>query len=294
MSSALWMFHRVLPDAPQAFGLPSCYRLRGTAITPAEWERFLDSIPAPGSLGDDEPGIVLTFDDGYREWVDFVAPSLRRRGFTATFFACRAFSAEADKAHPVDRLYWLLDHAVRPELRAVVQGDGITLRVDTLEGKRAAISGPLKERIVVGPSEEIEAVLGQVAASLACELPDDLPALLYPAEAEWHALAYEFDVGAHGLTHRRSTSLSDDELRAELDGSLRWVRALGGIDWWCHPDGDNDARVRRLVCQAGFTDALGVEGGGGPFDRPRRFATPAAISAHTRPAGIRRAHVAHG
>ncbi len=295
MTSNVWMFHRVLPDEPQAFGLPSCYRLRGTAVTPAEWESFLDSLDATAPLSCASVGAeetVLTFDDGYREWIDLVGPSLRRRGFTATFFACRAFCAEARVAHGVDQLYWLLDHAQRPELRAVVDGEAIAVRVDTREGKRAAIAGVVKERVVTGEPTEVAELLGQVAQSLNCEVPADLPARLYPTEAEWRGLAHEFAVGAHGLTHRRSSLLSDEELREELDGARHWVLGFGGVDWWCHPDGDSDRRVQRLVRDAGYEDALGVESGRGPFDRPRRFATPAAITAPRQAAGARRVHVA--
>jgi hypothetical protein len=279
------MFHRVIPDECRAFGLPSCYRLRGSAITPAEWEAFLDTVGETCSIRDSSGrGVTLTFDDGYREWVDLVAPSLRDRGLTATFFGCRAFCADAPQAHAVDRLYWLLDHAEWAELLVVVGGERLSLRVDRLEGKRAAIQGPLKERIVVGRPAEVDALLDQVALSLRCALPGDLPSRLYPTEAEWRALAAEFELGAHGLSHRRSTALSDDELRSELEGSRRWILGLGGVDWWCHPDGDNDARVRAAVQRAGFVDAAGVDTGSGPFDRPRRFATPAEV--RTRAAGV--------
>jgi hypothetical protein len=41
------MLHRVLDGAPMSFGLPDCYRMRGTALTVAELERMLDRAGHP-------------------------------------------------------------------------------------------------------------------------------------------------------------------------------------------------------------------------------------------------------
>ena len=44
------MLHRVLPAAPAAFGLPDCYRMRGTALTASELARVLDEARMPDVL----------------------------------------------------------------------------------------------------------------------------------------------------------------------------------------------------------------------------------------------------
>lgn len=290
MMGSIWMFHRILPDTPVAFGLPNSYRLRGTAITPEEWERFLAKLDAPASLRGTVRGTipdsapVLTFDDGYREWIDVVAPSLRQRGWTATFFACRAFRAEADRAQPIDEFYWLLDNAAAPQLDIRLPGGRqYAAQIDTLEGKREAIFGDLKLLLYSASPDAAQELLNLVAESVGLERPRGLPGLLYPTEAEWRQLAAEFDVGAHGLSHRRGTDLSDSDLRAELAGSLLWVRSIGGLTLWSHPDGAQDARVARLVADAGFEAAVGVGLEGGQWNWPRRFGTPEAIGAESRP-----------
>jgi peptidoglycan/xylan/chitin deacetylase (PgdA/CDA1 family) len=81
------MLHRVLDGAPMSFGVPDCYRMRGTALTVAELERVLDEagpiVPLEAveralNAGETLPaGYVLTFDDGYREHLDVVTPLLR-------------------------------------------------------------------------------------------------------------------------------------------------------------------------------------------------------------------------
>ena len=107
------MLHRVMPGRPVAFGRPSCYRMRGTALTPEEFDRLLDAGPFH-SLDDvvealsrgerPPPGRVLTFDDGYREWIELVALRLAERRARATFFVCPAFLQEA-----ADEVGWPVD-----------------------------------------------------------------------------------------------------------------------------------------------------------------------------------------
>ena len=114
------MLHRVLEDRPTSFGLPSCYRLRGTSLTPAEWYRVVEHSQPIVPLADVEralatrgplpTGSVLTFDDGYREHVDLVAPMLRDLGLSATFYVASGLHGEGRKVAAVDAWYLSLIH----------------------------------------------------------------------------------------------------------------------------------------------------------------------------------------
>ena len=74
-------------------------------------------------------------------------------------------------------------------------------------------------------------------------------------------------VGAHTLTHPILIQLSDQDLETEiLDSRWRLEAELGRpIDIFCYPNGDNDARARKLVREhfrAAVTTVPGILGAG--------------------------------
>jgi peptidoglycan/xylan/chitin deacetylase (PgdA/CDA1 family) len=266
------MLHRVCEDEPTAFGLPSCYRLRGTAITPAEFVDLLNEVDDVVDLaevvedlrqGKREPrGTVLTFDDGYREWIDRVAPELDARGLPATFFASHAHRAEAEHSHAIDTFYWLLDNARREHLE-VELGGGMGLRgtLQSVEGKRALVGSRFKQSLYGRTWEEAEEDLRTVARACGLDLPGGLAARLHPATSEWVHLAgsTRFRLGAHGLSHRSLPELGQRDLVQEIRGSLDWVMDLGGDPLFSYPDGWFNASVAREVDEAGCAGAVAID-----------------------------------
>ncbi|WP_224370302.1 polysaccharide deacetylase family protein [Hyalangium versicolor] len=287
------MLHRVLPNQPTAFGRPSCYRLRGTSLTPAEFERLLDSEPVR-SLEDvveavmegapPPPGQVLTFDDGYCEWIHHVVPALEARRVFATFLVCPAFVQErAAQPHPVDLFYWLLDHARRPRFELRLSDGTLTHgSLETDAGKLALITGDLKRRIAHGPPGEQREFLRLLAHALDVEPPADLVRTLYPTEAELRALAsVGHRLGAHGTSHRHLTKMEAREAASEISASLSWIARLSDARPapFAYPDGDFDSATEQQVQAAGATCALtcipGTVTREAPLFRlPREFITP--------------------
>jgi peptidoglycan/xylan/chitin deacetylase (PgdA/CDA1 family) len=98
---ALVPFYHVVTDKPPPYLVPAPYRFPDVG----EFEKKLDYLLGhfvPLSLAElqctlregQRPaklGFHLTFDDGYREVFDVVAPILLRKGIPATFFVCSAF-----------------------------------------------------------------------------------------------------------------------------------------------------------------------------------------------------------
>lgn len=274
-----------------AFGRPSCYRLRGTALTPEEFERLLDAGPFRAldevveALARKErppPGLVLTFDDGYREWTEHVAPRLAGHRASATFFVCPAFLQEAAEAHPVDVFYWLLDHARCPRFELRLP-DGTVSKgsLETDEGKSALIAGSLKQLVVGGPRGEVREVLARLAEALLLEVPGELPRTLYPSERELESLvAAGHRLGGHGMRHRHLTKMDAEEASTELSASLAWVARLSGgrAVPFAYPDGAFDLATAHRVERAGASCALTCVPGpvtreSSLFQLPREFVT---------------------
>ena len=292
-SATILMFHRVMPDEPCAFGLPGCYRLRGTAMTEREFRRTLDEAGSviPLSALEDAIaerrslpcGTVLTFDDGYREHLDVVTPLLTARGMTGTFYVATGLHGAQRRVGVVDAWYWLLDHAERPTAALrLPDGSMFDGRVDTIEGKRAWVVGPAKAALLAAAGPDQAAMLVGLAESLGCSPPEDLAARLYMRPHEWASLvAAGMRVGAHSVTHPRLTQLDDLALADEIGRSAEALRRVGQGVAFAYPDGAYNERIIEALRRAGVSSAVTCEDGSvlGTSDRlrlPRRFSTPSA------------------
>lgn len=253
------MLHRVIPKAPAAFGLPDCYRIRGTALTVDELGRVLDEagtilplevVERALTAGEPPPpGTVLTFDDGYREHLDVVAPQLRERGATATFYVATGLHGDGSALAPVDAWYWLLDHAERAEAAVPLPGGGAYRgRVDSLEGKTAWVTGPPKSAMLAADPAERGRMLEALAESVGVGIPPDLARKLYLTREDWRSLAaLGMRVGAHSVSHPRLTQVDDAELDREVGESVSAIAAICSPVAFAYPDGAFDERVLASV-----------------------------------------------
>lgn len=272
-ATRILMFHRVIPDAPVAFGLPDCYRIRGTALTVAELGRVLDAAGPVVALEEVEraltagesplPGSVLTFDDGYREHLDVVAPLLRERGLTATFYVATGLHGDGQALAPVDAWYWLLDHAERSEAAVPMPGGGVFRgRVDSLEGKTTWVAGPPKAAMLAASVAERGLMVEVLADSVGVSLPALVARALYLTRGDWRSLAaLGMRVGAHGVRHARLTQVDDAELVREVGESVADIGEFCAPVTFAYPDGACDDRVVDVLRAAGVSSAVTCEGG---------------------------------
>jgi peptidoglycan/xylan/chitin deacetylase (PgdA/CDA1 family) len=294
-TTQILMLHRVLADTPAAFGLPGCYRMRGTALTPDEFRQVLDkvgpivtlaAVEQALTLGEEPPtGSVLTFDDGYREHLDLVAPMLADRCHAATFYVATGLHGEGTEVAVVDAWYWLLDHAEEPFARVPMpDGGAFHGRVDTFEGKLAWVAGEPKAALLASTSEQQEAMLAALSDSVGCALPVGLAAAQYLRRDEWSALvSFGMRIGAHSVRHPRLTQVDDATLRNEVATSVASLGVFGPVAF-AYPDGAYDERVEAVVRKAGVSSAVtcdpGVVTRGVNLQRlPRRFVLPGSRSA---------------
>jgi len=76
--------------------------------------------------------------------------------------------------------------------------------------------------------------------------------------AELRELAEQgFEIGSHSMNHPRLTRLTDAELRTEIFDSKKALEDLLGrpVLSFSYPYGEQDARVRQVVAEAGYTYA---------------------------------------
>ncbi len=284
---AILMFHRVRPNSDGAFA-PNA----GLEITPEFLDALLAHLSAQGyeilsldaaldivraGTAPTRPFVVLTFDDGYCDLVEYALPALERYRAPFTAYVTSGF---ADRTA---RLWWLeLEEAVRRLSRIDVVVDGRRFARDcaTPEEKREAHADLYWALRGGGETQLLD-----VVATLAREAGVDSRTLAGEACLGWSEIAalsrHELaTIGAHSQTHRRLAKLSDADARRELVESRERIgRDIGfASTHFCYPVGDpSSASVREftLAAELGFASAVTTRPGMlFPEHRDRLLALP--------------------
>ncbi|GEO99597.1 polysaccharide deacetylase family protein [Methylobacterium haplocladii] len=263
-------FHHVRPEAPAAYAPNGLL-----AITPEFLDRTLTLLKARGFdlIGLDAvperlngpspkaPFAVLTFDDGYRDNVDFALPVLTRHRAPWTLFVT------SDFADGCGRLWWIeLERAVaRLDRVRVTDGETRRLVLDfparSPEEKSAAFEAVYRQ-LRSGP----EARLLSVIAGLCTEAgfaPGEVAAELCLSWDELRVLAADpaVTIGAHTLSHPMLAKHGADIARREMAESRARIAAELGreIRHLSYPVGDPTSAGRRefaISAELGFATAV--------------------------------------
>jgi peptidoglycan/xylan/chitin deacetylase (PgdA/CDA1 family) len=237
-----------------------------------------------------EPTALLTFDDGFRDHVEYVLPALRRRGLTGAFYV---------PSKPVLEHVLLDVHRIQFILASVAESD-VPRLLDTClphadtwvpEERMRAIRAEAKasrydaEDVIVFKRLLQRELPRDVRAELAAELfhewvSDDESAFarqLYLDESDLRQMTDAgMHIGSHAHSHEWLQSLSatdqEDELRRSLD---LLARHASSEEWTlAYPYGDFDDRTiavaEHLGCAAAFTTIVGSA----PNDPTQRLRLP--------------------
>jgi peptidoglycan/xylan/chitin deacetylase (PgdA/CDA1 family) len=266
-AGVILMFHHVRPWRSRAFA-PN----RLLEITPAFLERTLQVVCAMGfdliALDDlperlhrragRRPFAVLTFDDGYRDNVEYALPILKRHGAPWTLFVT------ADYAEGRGRLWWLeLAEAIARlnRISLSIDDERIDLTCRTPQEKQAAFDA-LYWRLRAHPEERLRSAV----ATLAGQAGIDAAGLVRSLCLDWNALRTlsrepGVMIGAHTLSHPMLAKHDRETAWREITASRDAIAAnLGLVP--CHfayPVGDPTSagtREFRLAAEAGFNTAV--------------------------------------
>jgi glycosyltransferase involved in cell wall biosynthesis/peptidoglycan/xylan/chitin deacetylase (PgdA/CDA1 family) len=217
--------------------------------------------------------VALTFDDGYVEWIDNVAPALQRRNMPATFFvttgqfeggvlwherilaAVRALPARGAQLHGALRQYTDLD----------------------LPGCRERLVEQLQERLKYAPLHERLEAIEQLERQ-ACR-PLILPRG-FDASSVRTLHSKGFEIGAHTVHHPILNECTAQQARAEIADCKAELEAIigGAVHSFAYPNGRPGRDFSRehvdMVKAAGYQTAVTTSRGVAraatdPFQLPR-------------------------
>jgi peptidoglycan/xylan/chitin deacetylase (PgdA/CDA1 family) len=268
---AIFTLHHVRPKQRRTFD-PNAHleitpEFLDTAITVLKRDGYrfvaLDALPAHLASDDPQPVAVFTLDDGYRNNLDHAAPIFSRHGVPFTVFVAGGF---IDRTHT---LWWetLADLLERQSSLTFDVGTGEeTLALGSLQQKQtafdrfAAFLHSIDEATAIDRLNRTAQTSGIDAIGITAALTLDEAGLKTLVENPLASL------GAHTISHRSITRLSDETARAEMDLSARRVEQIVGYrpKSLAYPYGFAtavSARDHRLAAGLGFSTAVTTQPG---------------------------------
>ncbi len=185
-------------------------------------------------------GLVVTFDDGYRNNLEIAAPLLRRLGVPATFFVTAGFVKGRTQPWWYALRLHLASHAGADAAARIIAGEA-RLRPMPEAGREHALRAMGVDPGAVGP---------------------------YPfmTVAECRVLhGMGFDVQCHGDTHASFAGESPARTAEEIRASAAFIRQLGHAPWaMAYPYGHepvDPGSARKVMAECGITAAVTTQSG---------------------------------
>lgn len=181
-----------------------------------------------------ENALLVTVDDGYRDFQTTALPIMSQMGIEPVLFARVPMADGYPSWAPLDLLY---------VGRALM---GMDIPLPSTEWRERLLRQPLPQQV-----SEVRKQLKNVSEEALAEMRRRL----YLSQDEMASMA-GVAIGAHGLGHVRWTNLTQSELEEELGSCLSWLRTMGGHPIAAYPDGQLDEPVATQVASAGYRAAF--------------------------------------
>lgn len=209
-----------------------------------------------------DPSFHVTFDDGFREMAQVVAPLLREAGVPATFFVNSAYTDNRKLCHEQKRS--LLAGRVRESVSPVARSAVLQVL------KEAGIHGPdIASGLLSLDFQHID-FLDRVADVLEVDfqkyLEEEKPYL--ESSQIRRMLSEGFTFGAHSVDHPRYNRIDMDEQYHQTVASTRWLKREFGLAYgaFAFPYSDDHIREDLLVKVADTGEMQVLFGTGGDID----------------------------
>ena len=182
---------------------------------------------------------LLTFDDGFREMSDVVAPLLLAKGIPAVFFVGSAFTDNRQLCyqHTASVIAERLTNGVSPAEVAAARAIVAPTGVDTGDLGAAVLSLPYGHRSVV------EAVARAIGVDTQAYLQQVQPYLTSPQITA--LVGQGFAIGGHSIDHPLYAALPLQEQLRQTRESIGYVKRTYGLDYAAFAFPHHDRGVSR-------------------------------------------------
>jgi peptidoglycan/xylan/chitin deacetylase (PgdA/CDA1 family) len=214
----------------------------------------------------DSRSVVLTVDDGYRDFLEYAYPLLLRYRMPATIYIVTEF-ADGRCWLWFDALHWLLNAASPGDRRFEVDARLFELLLNTPAEREATWSKVGTYLWDLSPEAQWSAIR-RLESALGLQLPA-LPTAEY-APMTWDELRgldpELIEIGSHSCTHAVLSRCTSAQQLCEIATSRQIIEDRLGrrVDAFCYPHGrpqDFTAESESIAMDSGFTSAVVAFGG---------------------------------
>ena len=204
-----------------------------------------------------EHAVLITFDDGYRDFREHAWPILQKYRLPVTLFVPTGFADQPERGFWWDRVYAAALTAKSEQIHEPTLG---TLSVHTLEDRKRT-ARILNNHVKSLPHQTAMTWVDQLCAQLT--EGKTLPAPIMSWQELRQLSAEGVTIGAHSRSHPLLTRISPEEAHQEISSSLSDLKQqLGSVlPIFCYPAGACNETVRNIAADAGirlgFTTRLG-------------------------------------
>jgi peptidoglycan/xylan/chitin deacetylase (PgdA/CDA1 family) len=201
--------------------------------------------------------VLITFDDGYRDFAENAWPVLKAYGLPVVLFIPTAYPDHPDRIFWWDKIFYAVNFTRHTERRDVLLG------VRPGSGGRESVARlkELRSSLKALRPAEATAKVDEIGRWLEAE---PLPTHSVLTWNELRGLAKEgVALGAHTRTHPILSRMTEDQIEEEICGSQEdLAREIGYTrPIFCYPSGEYDKRavevLRRAQFKAAFTTLEG-------------------------------------
>lgn len=276
------MYHYVRPLAQSAYP-----RIKGldTALFDAQLDylaHYYETVTMEDVLGAlkgqdtlPERGVLLSFDDGYRDHYEEVFPRLEKRGLKGAFYPPAATALDREILD-VNKVHFILaaapdTGALRQTLDVWIEKEAERTALPSLSALSAEYEKPfgyddaetiyIKRLLQHALPEEIRSRLTErLFAKFVSADGKDFAENLYCNTAELTKMREAgHHIGSHGDRHYWLSRLAPEAQRCDIENSLRLLDAVGAPrkDFtFCYPYGDYNAATEAVLTELGCAAAL--------------------------------------
>jgi peptidoglycan/xylan/chitin deacetylase (PgdA/CDA1 family) len=230
------------------------------------WLRAHCAIVAPadfreacGGGGRARPSVLVTFDDGYRDYHDVAYPILEELGIPAVNFVATGF------ADNPERLFWWdeVDLATRGSTRTRVELPWPDMPPVTLDhAGRERLRMDIRRRVWSRPDAEREETLAAFRDALGVRLTDLRIERQVMTWDEIRAVSELTTIGGHTHTHPLMSRVDEPRLRIEVATCRERIAAHTAVPaMFAYPSGATSEAAKRVVREEGFETAFSDERG---------------------------------
>lgn len=223
--------------------------------------------------------VWLTFDDGYKDHFDYVAPILEQKGIDAAFFPV-SDTYENGSILDVNKIHYILasvdnDESLLAHLAAEMEVEGLaksdfhnlwnsTDKSSRYDSEAVIFFKRMLQRDL--PFELRQKILARMFENLVGRSKKEVSEELYMSKDDLISLSKKgFHIGSHTSSHMWLNSLTTDEQEKEIVKSIDALRSIRNeVSNWimCYPYGGYDdttlSILEKMGCALALTTTIGA------------------------------------